>query len=153
MKRRNLWLIVVTLLVMVLVAACGGAATPAPEQPAAEQPAAEQPAAEQPAAEQPAAEQPMAEVDFDMPAGGYLERAVAGEFAGTTVIVDGPFTDEDEVKFMAGMKPFMDATGIDVQYIGSKEFEASISVRVDAGDAPDIADFPQPGLLASYLLR
>jgi alpha-glucoside transport system substrate-binding protein len=156
MKRRNLWLIVVTLLVMSLIAACGSQATPAPEQPAAEEPAAEEPAAveepaaEEPAAEEPAAEAPMAEASFDVPPGGYLERAVAGEFAGTTVIVDGPFTDEDEVKFMAGMQPFMDATGIKVEYIGSKEFEASISVRVDAGDAPDIADFPQPGLLAGF---
>ena len=149
MKRRNLWLIVVTLLVMSLIAACGGQATPAPEQPAkATEAPAEQPAA---AATEAPAEQPMAEAPSAAPAGGYLERAYAGEFAGTTVIVDGPFTDEDEVKFMAGMKPFMDATGIDVQYIGSKEFEASISVRVDAGDAPDIADFPQPGLLASFV--
>ena len=38
MKRRNLWLIVVTLLVMSLIAACGSTPTPAPEQPA-EQPA------------------------------------------------------------------------------------------------------------------
>jgi alpha-glucoside transport system substrate-binding protein len=38
-----------------------------------------------------------------------------------------------------------------VNYIGSKEFEGSISIRVDAGDAPDIADFPQPGLLASFV--
>ena len=37
-----------------------------------------------------------------------------------------------------------------MNYIGSKEFEGSISIRVDAGDAPDIADFPQPGLLASF---
>ena len=32
-----------------------------------------------------------------------------------------------------------------------KEFEASISIRVEGGDAPDIADFPQPGLLASFV--
>ena len=49
------------------------------------------------------------------------------------------------------MKAFEEATGIDVNYIGSKEFEGSISIRVDAGDAPDIADFPQPGLLASFV--
>ena len=48
------------------------------------------------------------------------------------------------------MAPFEEATGIDVKYIGTKEFEAIISVAVDAGDPPDIADFPQPGLLAHF---
>ena len=162
---QKIWRLFTLLVVIALLAACaGGSATqeppkeqPAAEQPAAEQPAAEQPAAEQPTAEQPAAEQPaqeeaaMAEAPTPTMAGGFLERAYAGEFKGTTVTVDGPFTDEDEVKFNKSMEAFVNATGIQVNYIGSKEFEASISVRVGAGDAPDIADFPQPGLLASFV--
>jgi alpha-glucoside transport system substrate-binding protein len=91
------------------------------------------------------------EAPFAMPPGGYLEKAVAGEYDGTTVVVDGPFTDTDEVKFKESMKAFEEATGITVNYIGNKEFEGSISIRVDAGDAPDIADFPQPGLLAGFV--
>ena len=96
-------------------------------------------------------EEAMAEGPLLAPAGGFLEQAMAGEFAGTVVTVDGPFVDTDEVKFNESMKAFEEATDIDVQYIGSKEFEASISVRVDGGDAPDIADFPQPGLAASFV--
>jgi hypothetical protein len=42
-------------------------------------------------------------------------------------------------------QPFEEATGIKVNYIGDKEFEARLSIAVDAGNAPDIADFPQPG--------
>ena len=42
----------------------------------------------------------------------------------------GPFTDEDAVKFNNSVKAFEAATGIDIQYEGSKEFEASIAVRV-----------------------
>jgi alpha-glucoside transport system substrate-binding protein len=57
--------------------------------------------------------------------------------------------DADGVKFNASIKAFEDQTGIDIQYAGTKEFEATISARVDAADAPDIADFPQPGLLAN----
>ena len=62
MRTRLFWLLTL-LITLALLAACGGAATPAPEQPAQEQqPAAEQPAAEQPAAEQPTpAEEAMAE--------------------------------------------------------------------------------------------
>jgi alpha-glucoside transport system substrate-binding protein len=82
--------------------------------------------------------------------GGFLERAVAGEFAGTTVTVDGPFTDPDDVFFMQSMDAFEEATGITVNYIGDKEFEGRLSIAVDAGDPPDIADFPQPGLLANF---
>jgi alpha-glucoside transport system substrate-binding protein len=62
----------------------------------------------------------------------------------------GPFTDADEVKFNNAVAEFEEKTGIDIQYTGTKEFEATISVRVDAGDAPDIVDFPQPGLLANF---
>jgi alpha-glucoside transport system substrate-binding protein len=42
-------------------------------------------------------------------------------------------------------------TGITIQYEGSKEFEASIAIRVDGGNPPDIADFPQPGLLENFV--
>jgi len=91
------------------------------------------------------------EAAFPVMPGGELEKALTGAYAGTTVVVDGPFTDADAVKFEESIKPFEEATGIDVNYIGSKEFEGSISIRVDAGDAPDIADFPQPGLLAGIV--
>ena len=83
--------------------------------------------------------------------GTFLERALAGEFKGTTVTATGPFEDADAVKFDATMKEFEDKTGIDIQYEGTKEFETIISTRVDAGDPPDIADFPQPGLLANFV--
>ncbi len=87
----------------------------------------------------------------DVAAESVLGRALAGEFDGTTVSMFGPFTDEDAVKFDNSIAAFEAATGIDVQYEGSKEFETTISVRVDAGDPPDIADFPQPGLLANLV--
>jgi alpha-glucoside transport system substrate-binding protein len=130
MKKQNLWLVLVTIVVMSLVVACAGGATPTAEQPKAEEPKAEEPA-------------PME--------GTFLERAMAGEFKGTSVSMTGPFTDEDAVKFDNSVADFEEKTGIDIQYEGSKEFEASISVRVDAGDAPDVVDFPQPGLLANFV--
>jgi alpha-glucoside transport system substrate-binding protein len=111
-------------------------------------PAATEEVVEEPAAE---VEEPMKEVDFPYPAGGYLEKAIAGEYEGTTVTVDGPFTDADEVKFKESYAPFEEATGITINYIGNKEFEGTISIRVDGGDPPDIADFPQPGLLGNLV--
>ena len=73
-----------------------------------------------------------------------------GDFDGTTVTVDGPFTDPDDVYFAQSMEAFEEATGITVNYIGDKEFEGRLSIAVDAGDPPDIVDFPQPGLLANF---
>jgi alpha-glucoside transport system substrate-binding protein len=137
-KKNAFWSILSTLVVLslILTACAQPAATPAPEEPAA------------PA--EPAAPE-AAKVDFPVMPGGALEKALTGAYKGATVVVDGPFTDADAVKFNESMKAFEDATGIDVNYIGSKEFEGSISIRVDAGDVPDIADFPQPGLLAGFV--
>ncbi len=146
MKRSILTILALLVAVSMILAACAPKATPTPVPPTPVPPTATPKPAEP---TKPPEVKP--EAPFPMASGGYLERAVAGEYAGTTVVVDGPFTDIDEVLFNQSMDPFEEATGITVNYIGNKEFEGSISIRVDAGDAPDIADFPQPGLLASFV--
>ncbi len=149
---RRFWMLTSLLLVLVIaLAACGGAeptAAPAEAPAATEAPAAEPVATEAPAAEPAATEAPAAE---PAAAGSFLERAKAGEFKGTAVSMLGPMVDEEAVKFNEAVKPFEEATGIDVQYEGSKEFEPQAIVRVEADDPPDIMDFPQPGLLASFV--
>jgi alpha-glucoside transport system substrate-binding protein len=128
-----------------ILAACGGAAEPteAPAAPAAEPAAPVEPAA--PAA--PANEQAEAAA-----AKGLTELANAynGDYQGTVVSMSGPFTEQDAVIFNSTIAAFEEATGIDIQYEGSKEFEASITIRVQANDAPDIVDFPQPGLMGTF---
>ena len=49
------------------------------------------------------------------------------------------------------MKPFEEATGITVQYEGTKEFEPQVTVRIQADDPPDVIDFPQPGFLSNFV--
>jgi len=97
-------------------------------------------------AEEPVVEEP-AETVAALPQGQELANAYAGKYSGKVVTMAGPFTDQDEVVFNDSIKAFEDATGIDIQYTGSKEFEASINIRLDGGDRPDIVDYPQPGLL------
>ncbi|MFA6506654.1 MAG: ABC transporter substrate-binding protein [Treponemataceae bacterium] len=82
-----------------------------------------------------------------------LSDAFAGKYKGTTVRMSGPFTDNDAVKFNQSVKSFSEKTGIKIEYEGSKEFEASIAIRVDGGNPPDIADFPQPGLLENFVKK
>jgi alpha-glucoside transport system substrate-binding protein len=79
-----------------------------------------------------------------------LTDACAGKLAGKTVTMEGPFTDADEVKFNASVKDFEAWTGINIKYTGTKDFEATIRPAVDAGTAPDVVDFPQPGLLKDF---
>jgi len=94
--------------------------------------------------EAPTEEEPTVEA---LPQGQELANAYAGMYEGTVVSMAGPFTDQDEVVFNDSIAGFEEATGIDIQYEGSKEFEANINIRLDGGDRPDIVDYPQPGLL------
>ena len=67
-----------------------------------------------------------------------------------TVTILGTLTGNGEEKLMAAIAPFTEATGIEVVYEGTDAFTTLISVRVDSGDAPDIALFPQPGLMLDF---
>jgi alpha-glucoside transport system substrate-binding protein len=69
------------------------------------------------------------------------------------VTIFGAFVDEDARRFEASMVPFEEATGIDIQYEGSGDFETLILVRVEGNDAPDISAFPQPGLLSDFVSK
>ena len=72
----------------------------------------------------------------------------AGGEAARTVTVFGAFTQPNEVDpFEAAIAEFEQQTGITVEYEGSRDFETVITTRVQGGNAPDIALFPQPGLL------
>jgi len=136
-----------------LLAGCGTAATQAPAATQPPAPVATQPpapvATQAPAATQaPVATQAPTE-DYSK-VGPELAAAFTGKYKGTVVNMAGPFTDQDTVKFNQSVKDFEDKTGISILYAGSKEFEASIRIQVEGGTPPDIVDFPQPGLLASF---
>ena len=89
-KKSKLWtLLGVMVMFAMILSACAPAATETPtEAPPPEVEETEEP-------EAPPEEMP--EVDFAVIPGGFLERALAGEFAGTTVTVDGPFVDPDTI--------------------------------------------------------
>jgi alpha-glucoside transport system substrate-binding protein len=145
--KKTIWQMLGLLVVMAMfLAACGPAATEAPA--ATDAPATEAPAA----TDAPAATEAPATVEA-LPQGQELANAYAGQYAGTVVTMTGPFTDADAVIFEESIKSFEEATGIDIQYAGSKEFEASIRVAVEGGTVTDIVDFPQPGLLASFVAQ
>ena len=173
MRKKSFSLVVLAMLASMILAACGGgtAATPTQAPAPAEQPTAEAAPTAAPAEPTAAPAEPTAApaeptaapaepaagstamADLEKNAANIsqeLADAFAGKFKGTKVTMTGPFVDADANKFADAVKAFEDKTGIDIQYEGSKEFEATISARVDGGNPPDIADFPQPGLAASF---
>ncbi len=80
-----------------------------------------------------------------------LLMTVASGLAGPkTVQVFGPFQEPESIRFEASYKSFEEATGIDVVYTPSRDFESLIFVRVEGGDPPDVAALPQPGLMYRF---
>src|SRR6056297_1040922 len=75
------------------------------------------------------------------------------DLSGKTVNIFGAFVDTDAEKFEKSMVLFEEATGIEVEYEGSGDFEALITVRTEGGDPPDVAAFPQPGLMQDIVSR
>ena len=69
------------------------------------------------------------------------------------VNIFGAFVDTDAERFETSMVPFEEENDIDIEYEGSGDFESLIAVRAEGGDPPDIAAFPQPGLMTDMTQR
>lgn len=73
-----------------------------------------------------------------------------GDLKGKTISVFTSIASDSEAKpHTDSYKPFEECTGATIKYEGSRDFEAQLPVRLKAGNAPDIAYIPQPGLLAT----
>ena len=62
-----------------------------------------------------------------------------GDLSGTSVSTYSSILTPESDAYEAAFVPFEDCTGVDVQPEWSSEFEAQIVVRVQSGNAPDIA--------------
>jgi len=85
-----------------------------------------------------------------IPEGAYLERALAGEFAGRTVTILGPLTDEEQAIFEESIVDFSHESGISIEYTGSREVESVLDAMYQGESPPDIVNFAQPGLMQDY---
>ncbi|MFJ3402998.1 ABC transporter substrate-binding protein [Promicromonospora sp. NPDC090134] len=74
-----------------------------------------------------------------------------GDLEGTEVSVYTTIVEPEAETQTASYKPFEDCTGVTINYEGSREMEAQLPVRVQAGNPPDIAILPQPGLLQTLV--
>ncbi|RZW26140.1 MAG: carbohydrate ABC transporter substrate-binding protein [Desulfobulbaceae bacterium] len=69
------------------------------------------------------------------------------------VTVFGPWLGPDQENVEAVLAAFAEKSGHDVRYVGSDSFEQQIMVDAEAGSAPNVAVFPQPGLAADMARR
>ncbi len=70
-----------------------------------------------------------------------------GDLKGKTVTIYTGIVTPEDVPHMDSYKPFEKCTGATIKYEGDKSFETQILVRAKAGNPPDLAIVPQPGLL------
>jgi alpha-glucoside transport system substrate-binding protein len=160
-------------------AACGGGGggaqpTQAPAAPAATKPPAAAPAASPAAAGSPSASpaaspaaspsaaaspspaakpaaSPAAAAASPSPAAAAAPRApLQLQRLGGRVSVLGTWSGSEQDSFMAMVQPFIDQTGTQVDYEGTRDLNAVLTTRVQGNNPPDLAGLPGPGPMADF---
>src|SRR5436309_5727318 len=67
-----------------------------------------------------------------------------------SVKVIGVWSGQEQLNFLAVVKPFEDSTGIKVNFESSRDEDAILTTRVGAGNPPDLAAAPSPQLLTQF---
>jgi alpha-glucoside transport system substrate-binding protein len=75
-------------------------------------------------------------------------KAANSNLKGQTLSIFGPWRGDDQELVESMLAYFEDATGIDVNYASSENYEQQIVIDTEAGSPPNIAILPQPGLIA-----
>lgn len=76
--------------------------------------------------------------------------AAAGQKIGGSVTVLAEWGGNEQDSFLAMIKPFEDATGVKVEYTGTRDLSAVLTTRIQGGNPPDLAAMPNPGQMAVY---
>ncbi|WEZ84379.1 ABC transporter substrate-binding protein [Rhizobium sp. 32-5/1] len=78
----------------------------------------------------------------------YEEFKKGHDLKGQTLTIFGPWRGEDQTLVESVLDYFRDATGAEVKYSSSENYEQQIVIDTQAGSPPDVAVLPQPGLIA-----
>jgi alpha-glucoside transport system substrate-binding protein len=71
--------------------------------------------------------------------------ALNNGIAGRHLHVVGPWVGDEQASFMAMVKPWEDRTGNKVDYEASRDLNALLTARIQAGTPPDLAGLSGPG--------
>lgn len=78
------------------------------------------------------------------------KESKSGGMIGGNVSVLGVWGGQELDIFNAMTKPFMDKTGVKVDFEGTRDLDAVLTTRVAAGNPPDLAALPGPGKMAEF---
>ena len=76
-----------------------------------------------------------------------------GAAAGGTVEIMYAFGGDQDKGFRESLKAFAEKEGITIKYNSSDQFDKLIQTRVQGGDLPNIAVFPQPGIIKGFVAK
>ena len=74
----------------------------------------------------------------------------ANQQIGGTVNVLASWGGDEQEAFMAMVRPFEAQTGVRIQYEGTRDLNAILTTRTEAGNPPDVAGLPGPGPMAEF---
>ena len=119
-----------------IVAACGGGNSGTSGSPAASAPA----------------ESASASAGSESPGESPSGSASGFQFEqlGGAVSVVGSWSGSEQDSFLAMVKPWEEGTGAKVNYTGSRDLSAQLTAGIAAGNLPDLAGLPGPGLMKEW---
>ena len=69
---------------------------------------------------------------------------------GGEISILATWADAEEEAFMAMIQPWVDTTGVTVNYEATRDLNAVLTTRVEGGNPPDVAGLPGPGQMAQF---
>jgi alpha-glucoside transport system substrate-binding protein len=79
---------------------------------------------------------------------GNFEDLKKFDLKGETLSIFGPWRGDDEAHIQVVLEYFREATGADVKYSSSENYEQQVVIDSQAGSPANISVLPQPGLIA-----
>ena len=77
-----------------------------------------------------------------------LDELKKVDLKGETLTIFGPWRGDDETHVQVILEYFREATGADVKYSSSENYEQQVVIDTQAGSPANISVLPQPGLIA-----
>ena len=75
------------------------------------------------------------------------------DLKGETLTIFGPWRGDDEAHIQVVLEYFRQATGAEVKYSSSENYEQQVVIDTEAGSPANISILPQPGLLADLAAK
>jgi alpha-glucoside transport system substrate-binding protein len=119
----------------IVVAACssgGESAAPGGESPGG-------------ASAPPAGESPTGSAPAGSPAAGFACENIGGDIS-----VYATWTGAEQDNFDAMMAPWLECSGVTMQYTGQRDLAGALNTAIAGGNLPDVAGLPGPGLMQQW---